>query len=300
MSLTEQQRQEQLDVIRRTGGNREVMLSQRVIPEEYTAYMKLVEREEQTLTLPGAAVPVRLIVSKALDRKPGCSLHVNFHGGGFILPQNGDDDLYCARIAAGIHGIVVDVDYATSDKHPFPAAYDQSYAAVRWAFEQCAKWGADPRRVSTGGHSAGGNLAAVVSMKAARTGDFKLCMQILDYAATDNYMSLVAEGQERSKAFSLLYAGGDVELLKDPAVSPIFAAPEDLKNQPFTLVVEAGQCPFRDVNRAYGEKLLQAGNRVERIEFPDSRHGFSVRMLDRWQEAQQAIVDAINACPAVE
>lgn len=220
MSLTEQQRQEQLDVIRRTGGNREVMLSQRVIPDSYVAYSKLVEREEQTLTLPGAAVPVRLIVSKALDRKPGCSLHVNFHGGGFILPQNGDDDLYCARIAAGIHGIVVDVDYATSDKHPFPAAYDQSYAAVRWAFEQCAKWGGDPRRVSTGGHSAGGNLAAVVSMKAARTGDFKLCMQILDYAATDNYMSLVAEGQERSKAFSLLYADGDVERLKTPAVSP--------------------------------------------------------------------------------
>ena len=103
MSLTEQQRQEQLDVIRRTGGNREVMLSQRVIPDSYVAYSKLVEREEQTLTLPGAAVPVRLIVSKALDRKPGCSLHVNFHGGGFILPQNGDDDLYCARIAAGIH-----------------------------------------------------------------------------------------------------------------------------------------------------------------------------------------------------
>ena len=48
------------------------------------------------------------------------------------------------------------------------------------------------------------------------------------------------------------------------------------------------------------EKLLQAGNRVERIEFPDSRHGFSVRMLDQWQQAQQAIVDAINACPAVE
>ncbi len=89
MSLTEQQRQEQLDVIRRTGGNREVMLSQRVIPDSYVAYSKLVEREEQTLTLPGAAVPVRLIVSKALDRKPGCSLHVNFHGGGFILPQNG-------------------------------------------------------------------------------------------------------------------------------------------------------------------------------------------------------------------
>lgn len=73
-------------MIQRTGGSREVMLSQRVIPEDYTAFTKLVEREEQILTLPGAAVPVRLIVSKALDRKPGCPVYVNFHGGGFILP----------------------------------------------------------------------------------------------------------------------------------------------------------------------------------------------------------------------
>lgn len=300
MSLTAQQRQEQLDVIQRTGGNREVMLSQRVIPEDYAAYTKLVEREEQILTLPGAAVPVRLIVSKALDRKPRCPVHVNFHGGGFILPQNEDDDLYCARVAAGIHGIVVDVDYATSDKHPFPAAFDQSYAAVKWAFAQCAGWGADSRRVSAGGHSAGGNLTAVVSMKAARIGDFKLCMQILDYAANDNYMPFEAEGQERSRAFSMLYADGNVELLKDPAVSPVFAAQEELKDQPPTLIVEAGQCPFRDVNREYEEKLLQAGNQVKRIEFPNSRHGFTVRMLDEWREAQQAIVNAINACPVVE
>lgn len=303
MSMTTEKRQEQLDVIQRTGGNREVMLSQRVIPDSYLAYAKQIEREEQTLTLPGAEVPVRIIVSKALDREPGCPVHVNFHGGGFILPQNEDDDLYCARIAAGIHGIVVDVDYATSDKHPFPAAYDQSYAAVKWAFTQCAGWEADPRRVSVGGHSAGGNLAAAVSMKAARTGEFKLCMQILDYAANDNYMAVIAEDREqwaRCTAFSLLYADGDVELLQKPVVSPIFASPEDLKNQPYTLIVEAGQCPFRDVNREYEEKLLQAGNRVERVEFPNSRHGFSVRMLDEWQEAQQAIVDAINACPAVE
>ena len=77
MSMTTEKRQEQLDVIQRTGGNREVMLSQRVIPDNYLAYAKQIEREEQTLTLPGAEVPVRIIVSKALDREPGCPVHVN-------------------------------------------------------------------------------------------------------------------------------------------------------------------------------------------------------------------------------
>lgn len=57
MSLTAQEKQELLDVIQRTGGNREVMLSQRVIPEEYKAYTRQVEREEQSLTLPGRRCP---------------------------------------------------------------------------------------------------------------------------------------------------------------------------------------------------------------------------------------------------
>ena len=48
------------------------------------------------------------------------------HGGGFVYPQDPDDDMYCAHIAAATHGIVVDIDYATSWEGPFPLAFDHS------------------------------------------------------------------------------------------------------------------------------------------------------------------------------
>ena len=298
MALTKEQRQELLDAIDRTGGNREVMLSTRVIPDDYRAMLGQVEREERTLQF-GDIPPVRVILSRDPARRPNCPVHVNFHGGGFILPQNEDDDMYCAHLALGIHGIVVDVDYALTDRYPFPAAFDQAYAVICWVFEQCAGWNADAARVSAGGHSAGGNLTTVAAMKAARTGAFRLNLAILDYSANDNYMALTDQGNERTRAFSLLYADGDPELLKDPFVSPVYADVEQLKGFPTTLIAEAGKCPFVETNRRFGGMLEQAGVHVDYVSFPDSRHGFSVRMIDDWRGAQQAFIDAINAAAPV-
>ena len=298
MALTKAQKQELLAVIDRTGGNREVMLSTRVVPDDYRAMLNQVEREETTLSFDGIP-PVRVILSRDPARKENCPVHVNFHGGGFILPQNEDDDMYCAHLALGIRGIVVDVDYALTDKYPFPAAFDQAYAVIGWVFDQCPAWGADAARVSAGGHSAGGNLVTAAAMKAARTGAFRLNLAILDYSANDNYLALTDKGTERTRAFSLLYADGDAELLKDPFVSPIFADVGQLKGFPPTLIAEAGKCPFVETNRQFGKKLEEAGVSVACVRFPDSRHGFSVRLIDDWRGAQQAFIDAINAAAPI-
>lgn len=149
MSLTQQQKEEYRQVLERTGAHRNVT---RVITEEYKAFLNKVKQEEFTLPLEAPAAPVRLVISTALDRTDNCPVHVNMHGGGFVFPQDHDDDLYCARVAAGIRGIVVDIDYAISWDHPFPTAFEQSYAVVKWVFEQCSAWNADPKRVSVGAH----------------------------------------------------------------------------------------------------------------------------------------------------
>ena len=296
MALTKSEKQELLDVIDRTGGNREVMFAQRVIPQWYKDYMDMVDREELMLDLPGTVAPVRCIVSKARNRAPGCIVHVNMHGGGFVLPQNEDDDRYCARLAHELGGVVVDIDYATTRDYPWPAALDQSYAVVKWAFSMCSEWDGDVKRVSVGGHSAGGTLASAISLKAAQTGDFKLCAQVVDYAANDNYMSLLPGGLERSRAFSLLYSDGDTELLKQPLVSPGYADVEMLKNHPRTIIVEPARCPFRDTNRQYGMKLISAGNEVVFYGLPDSAHGATVRLLGEWEKAQECIIRELKNC----
>jgi acetyl esterase/lipase len=93
---------------------------------------------------------------------------------------------------------------------------------------------------------------------------------------------------------SLLYADGNEELLKDPMVSPVFAKPEQLKGFPPTLIIEAGKCPFVATNRRFGSMLESAGTLVKIVSFPESRHGFTVRMLDDWWNAQETIIDEIN------
>lgn len=293
MALSAEQKQELEEVLKRTGAHREAGIAVRNIPEDYENYKKMVEQKELILTIPEAKAPVRCVISVSKEKKDKCPVYVNMHGGGFIFLQDGDDDLFCAHVAARIQGIVVDIDYASSREYPYPMAFNQSYGVMRWVFEQCEEWGADPEKVSMGGHSAGGCLVAAIALKAEKTGDFKVCLQILDYAALDNYAPFEEDGSERSRAFSSYYADGDIEKLKDPYVSPAFAPVEMMEGQPRTLMINAQRCPFCSVNEAYGKRLIEAGTMVTMKRFRNSCHGFTIRMLDEWKEAQELIIQEI-------
>ena len=291
MALTQDEKAYYKEILNTTSGHRN---AERVIPPEYTAFLDQVEQKEMTLPLEAPAAPVRLVISTAKDKQPGCPVHVNMHGGGFVYPQDHDDDLYCAHLAAGIRGIVVDIDYATSWDHPFPCAFEQSYAVVKWVFQQCESWGGDPKRISIGGHSAGGCLSAAISMRAAATKDFDLCLQVLDYSALDNYQSVLPDGNERSRAFSKLYADGDDRVLQLPFCSPAFATDEMLRGLPRTLVINGGRCPFKKDNEQYALRMAAMGTEVTIRCFMESPHGFTVRMAGEWQQAQELIIRTIN------
>ena len=140
-------------------------------------------------------------------------------------------------------------------------------------FVTAGMWGGDVRRVSLGGHSAGGNLVEAIAIKSTRTKDFKVCLQVLDYAATDNSLALLPDGLERSRAFSLFYVDGEVQLLKDPFVSPAYAPDELFEGQPDALVISAGLCPFVSVNGTYALRLAGKGVKVTIKGYPQSHHG---------------------------
>ncbi|MBT9777545.1 alpha/beta hydrolase fold domain-containing protein [Clostridium sp. MCC353] len=296
MAFTEQEKEAFRKIIQETGGNRETMLQARYIPDEYREYLNRVERETVVVPAPLTKTPVTCYVSTAKDRTDHCPVHINCHGGGFYLPQNQDDDMYCAHLAAEIKGIVVDVDYALCPDYQYPTAFLQSYEAVKWAFSQCEAWGADPKRVSMGGHSAGGNLTAAVALKANRTKEFQLCLQILDFAALD--LASFTKGEEpqarRSRAFNDMYSGCDETVISQPYYTPVLAEDSGLKGLPETLVIAAGICPFKDMNLEYGTRIAGQGSLVTMKCFANSHHGFTMRMLDEWQEAQQLIISKLR------
>jgi acetyl esterase len=174
---------------------------------------------------------------------------------------------------------VLSVDYRLAPEHPFPAGLEDAGSAYRWVIENAASLGADVTRLGVGGDSAGGNLATVVAIEAAREG-LPLAFQLLVYPAMDattdrESMRLFGDGFYLTHEFmdrSLDRYLPDPVLRADPRVSPLLAdLPEGLAP---AYVATAGFDPLRDEGEAYARKLADAGVAVELRRFPDQIHGF--------------------------
>src|SRR3954468_7846056 len=132
--------------------------------------------------IPVGGLPGRLYVPTAATT-PG-PLLVFFHGGGWVYGDLDSHDPPCRFLAERSGVRVLSVDYRLAPEHPFPSACDDAVAAYRWVSENAASLGADATRLGVGGDSAGGNLAAVTAIEAARTG-LPLTVQLLVYPAPD-------------------------------------------------------------------------------------------------------------------
>jgi acetyl esterase len=220
---------------------------------------------------------VEEVAQQPSRNQPG-PLLLFFHGGGFMYGDLQSHDASCRFLAERSGVRVLAVDYRLGPEEPFPASYDDALAAHRWVVEHAAEVGADPARLAVGGDSAGGNLAAVVAIEAARAG-LPLAFQLLVYPATDavretESAELFADGFYLTKAFMDLanecYIGsGDP---RDPRVSPLYAdLPAGLAP---AYVATAGFDPLRDEGEAYARRLVDAGVHVELRRFTDQIHGF--------------------------
>ena len=213
---------------------------------------------------------------------PGASpdLLVYLHGGGFVVGDLDTHDEPCRLVCRHARAHVLAVAYRLAPEHPFPAGLEDARAALRWAQANARSLGADPARVSVGGDSAGGNLAAVASRLAAREGS-PPSAQLLVYPATDAAArypskSLFADGfflsDEDCETAYGHYADGAGAGRDDPRVSPLRA--EDLRGLAPALVVTAGFDVLRDEGEAYAEALRAAGVPVRLRRFPSLAHGF--------------------------
>ncbi|MGO3089419.1 MAG: alpha/beta hydrolase [Galactobacter sp.] len=238
-------------------------------------------------TIPGLdddpQVPVRLF----RPRKPRDStLLVFFHGGGWVT---GDIETYtsaCINMAEATGRMVASVDYRLAPEHPFPAGLRDCYAVARTLIDQPGRWGTEQAEdVVLVGDSAGGNLAAAVSLLIRHRAERPARQQILLYPVThwdhdprtspfesvrehgDDYRLRNAEMQD----YLNLYVP-DPQQRSHPLVSLLKA--EDLSNQPETLLITADLDLLRDEGEAYGAALEAAGNRVSVHRVPEALHGF--------------------------
>jgi len=134
---------------------------------------------------------------------------VFFHGGGWVIGDPDTHDGLCRALANGARCAVFSVDYRLAPEYPFPAAVDDCVAATRYVSEQAQALRVDPRRIAVGGDSAGGNLAAVVSLIARDAGGPAICHQLLIYPATDQRFSFPSSKNTARRRYSTsaLFAG---------------------------------------------------------------------------------------------
>lgn len=253
-------------------------------------------RNVEDLEIDGA-IPLRARHYEPPESGGPHPLLVYYHGGGFTYGDLDSHDGVCRVLCrhAGAH--VLAVDYRLAPEHRFPAAVDDARAALRWAFENAARLGADSRRIGVGGDSAGGNLAAVVSQLAARGGGPAPALQLLIYPATD--MTTRHRSRELFREGFLLtdpemdwytdnYLGKSRTGAGDPRASPLLA--NDLSGLAPAFVVTAAFDPLRDEGEAYAQALQAAGTPTTLRRFPGFIHGF-VNAAGVSRTARDALVE---------
>jgi acetyl esterase len=161
---------------------------------------------------------------------------------------------------------VVSVDYHLSPEHKFPTQAEEAYEATRWVMDNCKLLGVDPRRIAVGGDSAGGNLAAVVSLMARDKGGPNLVQQLLVYPVTDlssmDNESYRKHGQdyiltrESMIYYRSHYLKREEDAL-DPYASPLLA--RRLDDLPSALLITAEFDVLADEGAAYARRLKEAG-----------------------------------------
>src|SRR5262245_55674417 len=137
--------------------------------------------EEHRVDVENGAITVRCYTPSGTGLRPGL---VFFHGGGWVIGDLDTHDGICRSLANAAGCVVASVDYRLAPEHRYPTAAEDAYAATRWVAAEGARLGIDGQRLAVGGDSAGGNLAAVVSLMARERGGPRLALQLLVYPAT--------------------------------------------------------------------------------------------------------------------
>jgi acetyl esterase/lipase len=224
-------------------------------------------------------VPVR--VHRAKDAVGLLPAVVTIHGGGYVIGSYDMDSPLLDRWCPALGIVGISVEYRLAPETPYPGPIDDCYAALRWTYENADDLGIDKHRIGLYGLSAGGGLAAALTLLARDRGEVPLAFVLLDCPMVDDRQqthSIAAEGLyvwgAGSNEFGwrsylgARYGSDDV---------PSYAAAareEDLSGLPPTCVVVGAIDGFRDEDVMYAQRLNQAGVPCELHVIAGLPHGY--------------------------
>lgn len=241
-----------------------------------------IQVERRTIAVDGQALEIRVV--RPQGAKGELPVFMFFHGGGWVLGDYPTHERLIHDLVLGSGAAAVYVDYTPSPEAKFPTAINQAYAATRWVAENGKQIGVDGSRLAVVGNSVGGNMAAVVALKAKEAGTPKLRFQALLWPVTDaNFnngsYNQFAEGHFLTRNMMQWFWDSytsDPRQRDDIHASPLRASLEQLKGLPPALVQTAEMDVLRDEGEAYARKLGAAGVPVTAVRYNGMIHDFGL------------------------
>ena len=247
--------------------------------------------------IPGPALPIPVRIYRPTGAGPFPVL-VFLHTGAWILGGLDLQDPLCRRITNRAGCLVVSVDYRLAPEHPFPAALEDSFAATQWVATHAAEFGGDPHLIAVGGDSAGGNMAAVVSIMARDQGGPPLVLQMLLFPATDFRLNTPSI-EEFADSYNSVSKAEMIWIIRHylpnaadithPLASPMLTP--DLSGLPPAFIMTAEYDGLRDDGELYGQRLRAAGVPTQVSRYDGMIHDF----LDLFEEPGTRGVNEIAA-----
>lgn len=241
-----------------------------------------IRHEERSIPGPEGAPDMTVSIFSRTDHSPGGPGIFHTHGGGMIIGDRFTGAEEYLNWVMELDAVVVSVEYRLAPENPDPAPVDDCYAGLVWTAAHAEELGIDPARLVIGGASAGGGLAAGVTLKARDLGGPALAGQLLIYPMLDDRNETVSSHQV--DGFGVWDRGSNDtgwdallgDRRKTDAVS-IYAAPAratDLTNLPPAFIDVASAEVFRDEDVAYATRIWEQGGVAELHVWPGGFHGF--------------------------
>jgi len=229
------------------------------------------------IMVPGGKIHLRIYTPKT--GKDVYPVIIYYHGGGWVIADLNTYDASAAGLANMVEAVVVSVAYRQAPENKFPVAHNDSYAAYEWVVKNAATIKGEAKEVAVVGESAGGNLAAAVSMM-ARDKNFQLpvCEVLVypiagydfttaSYKESDSTMPL---NSGMMKWFFDKYLSNPAQG-KDPKISLVSA---NLKGLPSTTIIAAQYDPLRSEGELLSDNLKKAGVSTDYKLYKGTTHEF--------------------------
>ncbi|MFF1963506.1 alpha/beta hydrolase [Streptomyces sp. NPDC058232] len=264
----------------------EVLAQLRQLPstpvEPLLAHRQAERREVTVPAKDGAPIPLSIFSPANTDRTIAAPCVYWMHGGGMVMGDRFSQIDIPLEWLDEFDAVVVSVDYRLAPEATGTTLVDDCYQGLLWVAEHSAELGIDPARIVVAGVSAGGGLAAGVTLLARDLGTPAIAAQMLICPMLDHRNTSTSSRQysggpgvwtREMNAFGWRCVLGDLTDHEVPEyVSPSLA--DDLSGLPTTYIDTGSAEVFRDEDTDYATRIWADGGQAELHVWAGGFHAF--------------------------